>query len=95
MATSFCPQCHRPMPHLVREGVSMTPLKARIFDVIERSKDSGITIEYLNRICFDGRSSPVNIRMHIHQINELLSETEVRIRGKGGGMAGFYHVRRG
>ena len=46
--------------------------KAHIFNVVKRADSTGITIEDINAICFDGRASAVNVRNHIHQINDAL-----------------------
>ena len=73
--TKLCSQCHQPMPEM-RAGVRLSPLKARIFDAIKRANSNGITIEDINAICFDGRASAVNIRTHIHQINDALAGTD-------------------
>jgi hypothetical protein len=80
MATSFCQQCHQRLPRSMREGVSLTELKASVFDAVKRRGASGISTDELNRQCFGGRASKANIRVHIHQINEALEDSGVRIR---------------
>ena len=52
----------------------------------------GITIEDINAICFDGRASAVNVRNHIHQINDALAGTDFEIRGGAPGMVGYFHI---
>jgi hypothetical protein len=86
----LCPHCHQPVPEL-RAGVRLSPLKAHIFDVIKRADSNGIIIEDINTICFDGRATAVNIRTHIHQINDALAGTDFQIR-KASGMVGFFHI---
>lgn len=82
------------MPHW-REGIKLSPLKARIFDVIQRAGIDGIMIEDINAICFDGLSTNVNVRTHIHQINDALAETDIQIYGGGNtGLVGFFRIRK-
>ena len=89
--TKLCAHCQQPMPEL-RAGVRLSPLKARIFDVVKRADKNGITIADVNGICFDGRASAVNIRNHIRQINDALAGTDLEIRGGAPGMVGYYHI---
>ena len=78
-----------------RAGVRLSPLKAHIFDVIQRAGADGIMIEDINAICFDGRSTNVNVRTHIHQINDALAETDLQIYGGGNtGLVGFFRIRK-
>ena len=53
---------------------------------------NGITIEDINANCFDGRASAVNVRNHIHQINDALAGTDFEIRGGAPGMVGYFHI---
>ena len=89
--TKLCSHCHQRLPEL-RAGVRLSTLKARIFDAIERVGSNGITIEDINAICFDGRASAVNVRNHIHQINDALAGTDFEIRGGAPGMVGYFHI---
>ena len=89
--TKLCSHCHQPLPEL-RAGVRLSPLKAHIFDVVKRADSNGITIEDINAICFDGRTSAVNVRNHIHQINDALAGTDFEIRGGAPGMVGYFHL---
>ena len=91
MTISRCPHCDQPLPES-RAGVRLSPLKARMFDVIKRADSNGITIEDINAICFDGRATAVNVRTHIHQINDALAGTDFQIRGKASGMVGHFHI---
>lgn len=78
-----------------RAGVRLSPLKARIFDAITRAGADGIRIEDINAICFDGLSTNVNVRTHIHQINDALAETDIQIYGGGNtGLVGFFRIRK-
>ena len=89
--TKLCSHCQQPLPEL-RVGVRLSPLKAHIFDVVKRAGSNGITIEDINTICFDGRASAVNVRNHIHQINDALAGTDFEIRGGAPGMVGYFHI---
>lgn len=92
-ANNLCPHCRQRLPE-IREGVRLSPLKARIFDAIKRARYEGITVEDINAICYDGRAQPVTIRAHIFQINECLADTSVQIKGSEPGVMGFYHLVR-
>jgi hypothetical protein len=93
-APGLCPHCQQPMPQW-RAGVRLSPLKARIFDAIKRAGADGIRIEDINAICFDGLSTNVNVRTHIHQINDALAETDIQIYGGGNtGLVGFFRIRK-
>jgi len=81
------------MPAEVRAGVRLTPLKARIFDVVKRAGIDGIRLEDVNNIVFDGDAAPETIRSHVQQINELLAETDLQISGAD--PRGFYRIRMG
>lgn len=79
-------------PQELRTGVRLSPLKAHIFDVVEHAGSNGITIEDINTICLDGRASAVNVRNHIHQINDAPAGTDFEIRGGAPGMVGYFHI---
>ena len=84
-----CPCCQQLLLDR-RAGVRLSSLKAHIFDVIQRAGPDGVTIEDVNAIVFDGDSTAVNIRTHIGQINDALTETDIRIRGDN--PWGFYRI---
>ena len=87
-----CPHCHQTMPES-RAGVRLSPLKAHIFDVITRAGEHGVTIETINALCFDGRSTTANVRAHIYQINDAMAGTELQISGGGNtGFLGFFRI---
>jgi hypothetical protein len=73
-----------------RLGVRLTPLKARIFDLIRTHP--GISIREINAIAFDGCKSDATIKTHVCQINDALVETDVSIKGASGW--GYHIVRR-
>ena len=89
-----CPHCRQPISHC-RGGVRLSPLKAHIFDVVERAGPAGIMIADINAICFDGNASHANVRSHILQINDTLAETNLHISGGGStGCKGFFRIRK-
>ena len=80
------------MPPETREGVRLTPLKARIFDVIWRAGVDGVMVDDINAIVFHGQAKPVTIRNHIRQINESLAEVDLKLDGSTM-PRGFYRVK--
>jgi hypothetical protein len=79
----FCPVCHRPSGYL-REGVRLTKLKARIFDLIEDRP--GITNKELCALLYPSVNNDTltTTRAHIGQIREMLIGSGVTIIGKPG-----------
>jgi hypothetical protein len=76
-----CPHCSQTIG-MQRCGVRLPRLKARIVDEIRSSGDVGIsTAEILDSEIYRDRRSvrPATIRNHIHQINDVLIETDWRI----------------
>jgi hypothetical protein len=73
--SAICTYCGRPLPEM-RLGVRLTPLKARIFDLIRRGGDDGIDRRDLFDIVFgddDSRKHSFHtLKAHIAQINELI-----------------------
>jgi hypothetical protein len=83
MKPRCCPYCNQVLPE-VRQGVSLSGLKARIYDVILRSGETGITRQDLAAIAFDDRETSLsNVSMHVLQLNELLAGTDYKIAGRG------------
>ena len=76
-----CPYCNQPLPE-IRLGVRLTPLKARIFDLIQRGGRDGIDRGDLFDIVFGGTGQcRATLKAHIHQINELIEDTGYQIIG--------------
>ena len=78
----LCPGCRRPLP-VVRLGVVLTPLKARIFDAIRRAGPDGID----GRALIQELDLPVSLttlKAHVWQINDRLTESGYQIVGHGG-----------
>jgi hypothetical protein len=68
---TFCPNCKREL----REGIWLSPLKARIFDLVQRAGRDGIRAADIGDIV-----GVNNIRVHVQQINNRLYGTNVRLR---------------
>jgi hypothetical protein len=79
--------CGQPLPETWL-GVRLTPLKARIFDLIRRGGDDGINRRDLFDIVFGNddahsrKRSYRTLKAHIAQINELIDDTGFHIEGR-------------
>jgi hypothetical protein len=86
--TRRCPHCQQVLPE-IRLGVRLPPLKARIFDLIMRGGEDGITARDVLDIAYSETDSvPPNLdtlKSHVHQINEAIEDTGYRIVGGRGG----------
>ena len=81
MSIRTCQYCGQKLPE-IRLGVRLTPLKARIFDLIRRGGQDGIDKRDLFDIVFgDGQHSRETLKAHIWQINELIEDEGYRITG--------------
>lgn len=73
---------------LLRAGVVMPPLKARIFDAVKRAGPDGIGWHDLFCLIYSDSPSGVRprwrLKSHMPQINEMLEGTGYRIHGCGG-----------
>jgi len=82
-----CKTCGQTLPEM-RAGVRLTPLKARLFDAVQRSGGAGIPTESLLARVYDGHGvKPArweSIKSHVHQINELLEDAGLRIASSRG-----------
>ena len=94
MIARRCPYCNQPLPEL-RLGVKLTPLKSKIFDLVQRGGGDGILMADLySIICADNEGGrynwratqfkPATLKAHIHQINEIIAARGYRIYGRGG-----------
>ena len=79
MSTEFCPTCHQPVPHVMRLGIALTRLKARIFDIISLSGESGISSKDIYDKVWEGNVNGSTVKSHVNQINDRLVETNWRI----------------
>jgi hypothetical protein len=82
---TVCPHCHQQIA-VERFGVRMTPLKAGIIDLVIAAGDDGISSRdilasdlYRDRRPHSGVWSPLGIKAHVQQINEVIAEKGVRI----------------
>jgi hypothetical protein len=67
-----------------RFGISLSPLKTRLFDTIKRAGAEGIDGNDLYGIVFGDRERSYHtLKAHVFQINSMLVETEYRIRSRG------------
>jgi len=64
---------------ITRYGVSLTPLKARILDLIRTHP--GICCREINAIVFDGRVTLDTVKAHVGQIRDALVATDVTVIG--------------
>jgi DNA-binding winged helix-turn-helix (wHTH) protein len=77
-----CNYCGQPLPS-IRLGVRLTPLKARIFDIIQRGGRDGVDRCDLFDIVFgDSEVDKKTLKSHVNQINELIEDTGYQIRGR-------------
>jgi hypothetical protein len=75
-----CPLCRQPVGE-VRAGVRLPMLKAQIFDTIHAAGEMGITArEIMHAVYGDQKRVLTTIRMHIAQINDILEETDTKIK---------------
>lgn len=86
----ICPCCKQPIPHQELGGVYLPPVKAAIYALIKAAP--GIDRDGINQRIYGGRVSPHTIRVHICQINDLLADTNYRIRGNIKHAMGEYRV---
>lgn len=78
-----CPHCGQQSPN-VRLGVRLSKRKVHLFDLISRAGSAGIDGEYLWHAVFGSNGSRQTMRAHICQINEILEETDFRLRATRG-----------
>ena len=84
-----CGCCGQSLPE-VRLGVTLTPLKARIFDLIRRAGPDGIPGDDLFASAFVDRPKRVTrscLKSHTQQINDYIMDSGYKIipdRGRGG-----------
>jgi hypothetical protein len=82
--TRRCECCGQPLT--IRLGVRLTPLKADLFDLVEKSGSAGISAEALaQRVLAPHQRSRNTVNQHIYQINDLLGETDFELRAGQGG----------
>src|SRR5262245_12764897 len=78
-----CHYCGQALPEL-RLGVRLTALKARLFDLVQRSGIDGISSDDLCSLLYpDGGGSHQTLKAHVWQINEMIADEGYRIDGRG------------
>lgn len=92
-AARRCPYCDQVLPEF-RLGIRLPPLKARIFDLVQRGGRDGIELEDLWALTYNGNSPKDHgnrgerkrstLRMHVFQINEEIADAGYRIVCSGG-----------
>jgi hypothetical protein len=74
----LCHYCGQELPSM-RMGVKFTPLKARLFDLVQRGGLNGIDRhDLLEMLQITNKA----LNSHIHQINSLIEDEGYRIRGR-------------
>jgi hypothetical protein len=81
-----CPYCDQALPN-TRLGVKVGPVKARLFDLIQRGGEDGVTNRDLSDILGIARET---VKAHVFQLNEHLAGTDYQIKG---GVWGYRLVR--
>jgi hypothetical protein len=77
-AIQICPHCGQPYHHH-RLGVDLTPLKARIVDIVRAAGDIGVSKREIHYELYQGYQHARNtdtVRTHLRQINDLLESTD-------------------
>jgi len=89
-----CPLCHQHYA-VERLGIRLTPLKARIVDYIKASGDLGASTEELRHELYSSKDVVgATVRVHIHQINDLLESTKWIIRSESDLALPRWYLRR-
>ena len=82
-----CHHCGQPLPE-IRFGVRLTPLKARILDLIQRAGADGIDRHDLFEIVLGDNDAHARkhsfrtLKAHIYQLNEAIEDAGYRIEGR-------------
>ena len=74
---TICPHCKQPLP-IERFGARLSPLKARIVDIVAHAGDEGILEDAL----LSRHGHPMTRRtmqVHISQINDAIEQSGMRI----------------
>jgi hypothetical protein len=94
--TTLCPHCHQPYS-TERLGIRISPLKARIIDIVKAAGDVGISPRELQRDLqhdFRHERTMLTMRAHRRQINDQLEETDWEIATTWGPNAHWFMRRR-
>ena len=82
MKNEYCEFCGKLIQ--MRVGVYLPPIKARIFDLIWRSGEEGISSEDILNTVWENpkeRAMAVTVKAHVTQINYKIMEAGWKIRG--------------
>ena len=86
MIPRSCPHCGQPLRQ-ERVGIFLPPVKCLIFDLIKAAGDVWLNSEELaHTLAYDSPARSVSrntIKAHVSQINDILAETDYRIRRDG------------
>ena len=85
----LCECCGQPLPE-IRHGVKLSPLKARIFDIVDRAGPDGVHSDELHAMVFEKWQTKATLKTHIWQINEMIFDEGYRIKGTDS----FYTLRK-
>lgn len=79
MSKDVCPKCGRPLQPK-RFGISLTPLKASIVDMVQHGGEDGFPVDEIFKTLFRDRDvSRETLKTHVWQINELLADEGYKI----------------
>ena len=73
-----CPHCGGNLEALDRLGAPLSPFKARLFDIVKRSGETGVSSDELLGIL--ELESQNTLKAHIWQINDAIDDSGWRIR---------------
>jgi hypothetical protein len=92
---STCTHCGQEIPER-REGVRLSPLKARLFDAIKRAGQDGIAGDDLFDLFLRERGAQYTVlKVHVCQINDKLAGTDCMIAvTRMGGSSGIYRLKK-
>lgn len=85
MRAQSCSYCGQPLP-VHRMNVRMSPLEGRIFDLVMRGGEDGITLRDLIDIVWPDDPTPAairSLRVHVFNLNEKLALRGYRLIGYG------------
>ena len=85
MRAQVCNYCNQPLP-THRMNVKMSPIEGRIFDLVTRGGNDGITLRDLVDILWPDDPAPAatrSLRVHVSNLNEKLALRGYRLVGYG------------
>lgn len=90
----ICPHCHARIG-CERLGVHLSPLKARILDLIKAAGEVGISARQVSNEVYRDLPArrPNTVGVHVYQINELLEDTGAKIKSDGRGPLARWYLQ--